>query len=248
MPKAFVGPLVLRERLGSLEPAAVAEAELDPMFRERPAIHRYPGAMAERVHALAAHVMSATTATRRRSGARPETPEELRANLEALPGFGEMKVTAVAEMLAKRFGVALADRWSRTTRRSATSTPGVAGRVPGGEEGRQDHRRLDRVRRCLSPAQQVDGASCSTSARLVGRAGALVGLRDLVRDGAPGDQSRTRWGTASRRDQGAIERGTKTSKRGRQRGGDRAARRPPAGALRAPALVPAASRSRRRQA
>src|SRR3954451_11716096 len=54
--KAFMGPLVLRERLGRLDPAATASADLDTLFRERPAIHRYPGAMATRVRALALHV------------------------------------------------------------------------------------------------------------------------------------------------------------------------------------------------
>ena len=54
--KAFSGPLVLRERLGTLDPGAVAAADLEPLFRERPAIHRFPGSMAKRVQALAAHV------------------------------------------------------------------------------------------------------------------------------------------------------------------------------------------------
>jgi uncharacterized HhH-GPD family protein len=53
--KAFMGPYVLRERLGTLDPAAVAAADLDPIFRERPAIHRFPGVMATRVHELALH-------------------------------------------------------------------------------------------------------------------------------------------------------------------------------------------------
>src|ERR1700743_346104 len=54
--KAFSGPLVLKERLGSIDAATLAAADLDPVFRERPAIHRYPGVMAQRVHALALHI------------------------------------------------------------------------------------------------------------------------------------------------------------------------------------------------
>ena len=54
--KAFSGPLVLRERLGSIDAATLADADLEPVFREKPAIHRYPGAMAKRVHDLAVHV------------------------------------------------------------------------------------------------------------------------------------------------------------------------------------------------
>src|SRR3954463_1003695 len=54
--KAFAGPYVLRERLGTLDAGAIASADLEPLFRERPAIHRFPGSMAKRVHALAEHV------------------------------------------------------------------------------------------------------------------------------------------------------------------------------------------------
>src|SRR3984957_4351249 len=54
--KAFAGPLALQQRLGSLDAGKIADADLEPLFREKPAIHRYPGKMAERVHALAAHV------------------------------------------------------------------------------------------------------------------------------------------------------------------------------------------------
>ena len=54
--KAFVGPLVLRERLGTLDAARLAATDLEPIFRERPAIHRFPGSMAKRVRDLTAHV------------------------------------------------------------------------------------------------------------------------------------------------------------------------------------------------
>src|SRR3954447_25113174 len=54
--KAFMGPLVLRERIGTLDPAELAAADLEPVFRAKPALHRFPGAMAERVHELAVHV------------------------------------------------------------------------------------------------------------------------------------------------------------------------------------------------
>src|SRR5438876_9783184 len=54
--QAFLGPLRLKQRLGTLEPAAVARADLEPLFREKPAIHRFPGSMASRVSELAATV------------------------------------------------------------------------------------------------------------------------------------------------------------------------------------------------
>ena len=108
VPKAFSGPLVLRERLGTLDAGAVAAADLDPIFRERPAIHRFPGAMAGRVQAMAAHVEARYDGDAARVWTDAATPEELKANLEALPGFGEMKVKALAAVLAKRFGVEVA--------------------------------------------------------------------------------------------------------------------------------------------
>jgi uncharacterized HhH-GPD family protein len=108
--KAFMGPYVLRERLGgTLDPAAVAAADLDPIFRERPAIHRFPGAMATRVHELALHVMQRYDGQAARVWTDASTTEELRANLEGLPGFGTMKVKALGSVLAKRFGVELAE-------------------------------------------------------------------------------------------------------------------------------------------
>ncbi len=107
--KAFAGPLVLRERLGTLDAAAIAAADLEPLFRERPAVHRFPGSMAKRVQDLAAHVAERYDGDAARVWTDATTPEELRANLAALPGFGAMKVDSLAAVLARRFGVALAE-------------------------------------------------------------------------------------------------------------------------------------------
>jgi uncharacterized HhH-GPD family protein len=107
--KAFSGPLALRERLGTLDPGAVAAADLEPIFRERPAIHRFPGSMAKRVHALAVHVAERYDGDAARVWTDAGSSDELRANIAALPGFGEMKVKALGAVLAKRLGVALAE-------------------------------------------------------------------------------------------------------------------------------------------
>ena len=107
--KAFMGPLVLRERVGTLDAAALAGMDLEPAFRERPAIHRFPGAMAKRVRDLAAHVTERYDGDAARVWTDAATPEQLRANLEALPGFGEMKVKALGAVLWKRFGVPAAE-------------------------------------------------------------------------------------------------------------------------------------------
>jgi len=106
--KAFSGPLVLRERLGTLDAATIAGADLDPIFRERPAIHRFPGSMAQRVHDLAVHVVETYDGDAGRVWGEDITPEELTQRLYALPGYGEMKVNSLIAVLARRFGVAAA--------------------------------------------------------------------------------------------------------------------------------------------
>jgi len=103
--KAFSGPLALRERLGAFDAATLADADLEPVFRERPAIHRFPGSMATRVHDLAVHVRDEYDGDAARVWTDAADADELRANLAALPGFGEMKIKALASVLAKRFGV-----------------------------------------------------------------------------------------------------------------------------------------------
>jgi uncharacterized HhH-GPD family protein len=106
--KAFHGPLALRERLGSIDPDTLAQADLEPVFRQRPAIHRFPGSMAKRVHELAVHVRDEYDGDAGRVWTTATDGPELRRNLEGLPGFGEMKVKALGSVLAKRFGVAAA--------------------------------------------------------------------------------------------------------------------------------------------
>lgn len=106
--KAFLGPLVLRERLGSLDAGTLAAAELEPVFRTRPAIHRFPGAMAQRVHDLAMHLLEHYDGDAARVWTDATTAEELKANLLALPGFGDMKIKALGAVLAKQFGIAAA--------------------------------------------------------------------------------------------------------------------------------------------
>jgi uncharacterized HhH-GPD family protein len=103
--KAFAGPLALQERLGTLDAGTLASTDLEPVFRTRPAIHRFPGSMAQRVQALAAHVRDRYDGDAARVWTDAADAAELRANLAALPGFGEMKIKALGAVLAKRFGV-----------------------------------------------------------------------------------------------------------------------------------------------
>ena len=106
--KAFSGPLALKQRLGAIDAATLADADLETVFRHKPAIHRFPGAMAGRVHDLAVHVRDEYDGDAARVWTDAANADELRANLEALPGFGEMKVKSLGAVLAQRFGVAAA--------------------------------------------------------------------------------------------------------------------------------------------
>jgi len=106
--QAFLGPLRLKQRLGTLEPAAVAKADLEPLFREKPAIHRFPGAMATRVSELAATVAEEYGGDASRIWTEAADGKDLRKRIGGLPGFGEMKIKSLGSVLAKRFGVEVA--------------------------------------------------------------------------------------------------------------------------------------------
>jgi uncharacterized HhH-GPD family protein len=103
--KAFLGPLTIKERLGSFDADTLASTDLEQLFRSRPAIHRYPRSMAERVQALAAHIRDRYDGDAARVWTDAADAGELRANLAALPGFGDMKIKSLGAVLAKHFGV-----------------------------------------------------------------------------------------------------------------------------------------------
>ena len=107
--KAFEGPLLIKQRLGSLDVDALADTDLEPLFRERPVVHRYPKTMARRVQELAAHVREHYGGDPSRIWTDASTADELRANIGGLPGFGEMKVKSMGAVLAKRFGIETAE-------------------------------------------------------------------------------------------------------------------------------------------
>jgi uncharacterized HhH-GPD family protein len=107
--KAFAGPLVIKERLGTLDASALATADLDSIFRERPAVHRFPGSMAKKVQALAVFIRDNYDGDAARVWTDAAKGDELRENLGALPGFGEMKTKSLGSVLAKQFGVEAAN-------------------------------------------------------------------------------------------------------------------------------------------
>ena len=107
--KAFAGPKAIQERLGAFDAATLADADLEPVFRQIPAIHRYPANMAKRVHDLAVHIRDEYGGDAARVWEEAADADDLKARLLALPGFGEMKIKAFGSVLAKRFGVKAAE-------------------------------------------------------------------------------------------------------------------------------------------
>ncbi len=110
--KAFSGPLELRRRLGTLDAAEIAAtdpARLEEVFREKPAIHRFPGSMARRVQELCALVATEYDGDAARLWSEAPDAAELERRIRALPGFGDMKVKALGSVLAKRLGVSAAE-------------------------------------------------------------------------------------------------------------------------------------------
>ena len=106
---AFLGPQRLAERLGiELTPAALAATppdEVDAAFRVKPAIHRFPGAMATRVVRLAEAVVEHHGGDAARIWRGVKDASVLPERLAALPGFGDEKASIFLALLAKQLGV-----------------------------------------------------------------------------------------------------------------------------------------------
>jgi uncharacterized HhH-GPD family protein len=107
--KAFSGPIELRRRIGRLdarEIAAMDPDKLDAVFRERPALHRFPGNMAKRTRELAAYLVETYDGDASRIWREARDGADLHARLLALPGFGPMKAGTLLAILGKQLGVA----------------------------------------------------------------------------------------------------------------------------------------------
>ena len=108
--KAFSGPAELKRRLGHLDAAKIAAtdpATLDAVFRERPALHRFPGSMAGKVQQLTEAIAREYDGDARRIWREASDGQELQRRLLALPGIGEMKARSLVAILGKRLRVDL---------------------------------------------------------------------------------------------------------------------------------------------
>jgi uncharacterized HhH-GPD family protein len=108
VPTAFSGPQKLKERVGSLDASTIASmdpAELEAAFRQRPAIHRFPDAMAKRVQELCAVIAEEYGGDASRVWTEASDAADLRKRIGSLPGFGSMKIMGLGSVLALQFGV-----------------------------------------------------------------------------------------------------------------------------------------------
>ena len=106
---AFRGPYTLRDRLGRLDCAAIAAMapdELEAVFKEKPALHRYPGSMAKRTHALCVHIVDEYDGDAAKIWDGVTDPDVLFQRIRALPGYGEEKAKIFLAILGKRLQVA----------------------------------------------------------------------------------------------------------------------------------------------
>ena len=156
--KAFSGPKVLLERLGTHRRRAArarsTRHELEAASKGPPAIHRFPGAMAKRVHELATYIAKTYDGDAARLWTDASDARDLKRRIAALPGFGEMKVASLTAVLTKRLGVrpgwlgggaavAPDPRRRRLGRRRSPSLPG--------DEARHEERR------CAQPRGDASG-------------------------------------------------------------------------------------------
>lgn len=105
---AFMGPLRVRERLGTLDAKRLARmdpSKVETAFRTPPALHRYPGSMAQRVQGLCAVVAEQYGGDASRIWREAADARELQRRFAALPGFGAMKARMMVGVVAKQLGV-----------------------------------------------------------------------------------------------------------------------------------------------
>src|SRR6266581_9016197 len=108
MEKAFNGPLELQRRLGHLDAERIATMDPDRLlkvFRERPALHRFPGNMSKRVQSLCRVVLDDYHGDAGAVWMQARDGDDLAVRIKKLPGFGDMKVKILVTVLAKKFGV-----------------------------------------------------------------------------------------------------------------------------------------------
>ena len=130
---AFRGPATVRDRLGYLDPvriAAMDPEDLVAVFVEKPAVHRFPAAMARRAHQLCAHLVEHHGGEADAIWAEVEDADEVIAALRALPGYGQEKSQILLAILVKRMGCTFTG-WEQAAGSFADAEPRSAADIDG---------------------------------------------------------------------------------------------------------------------
>jgi uncharacterized HhH-GPD family protein len=128
---AFRGPATIRERLGSLDAAAIAAMDPESLVAiccGPPAIHRFPAVMARRIHELCRHLVEHHDGIATDVWQGAIDGSDLQRRLRALPGFGEEKTKIFIALLAKRFDVR-PEGWEAAARPFSDDVPRSAADV-----------------------------------------------------------------------------------------------------------------------
>jgi len=122
---AFTGPFTLRERLGHLDPRRIAVMPVEEFVdvcRDKPAIHRFPKSMGERIHAACEHVVEAYDGQTERIWTEAADAKDLYARLREVPGYGDEKTKIFIAILAKRLDIR-PEGWEQAAGPFADDTP-----------------------------------------------------------------------------------------------------------------------------
>ena len=152
---AFTGPHTLRERLGHLDAAEIAAMDVDAFVdvcREKPAIHRFPKSMGERIHAVCRHLVEHHDGEAGKLWAGVEGADTLFARLRELPGYGEEKTKIFVAILAKRFGIT-PDGWEAVAAPFSDDVPRSVADISS-EEALQEVRRWKKAQKAKGRSKQ----------------------------------------------------------------------------------------------
>lgn len=130
---AFRGPATLSERLGHLEADRIAGMDVGDfvdLCRQKPAIHRFPRSMGERIHALCVHLVEQHEGRGEAIWDDAPDADALFDRISALPGFGDEKSKIFVALLGKRFGVT-PEGWQERAGPFADAEPRSAADVDG---------------------------------------------------------------------------------------------------------------------
>ena len=122
---AFAGPATLKQRLGHLDPTKIAALDVEEFVAiccEKPAIHRFPGSMGKRIHAVCEALVADYRGNAANIWKGVDDAGEVYRRLRALPGYGDEKSKIFVAILAKTQGVDLAG-WREAAGKFGDDTP-----------------------------------------------------------------------------------------------------------------------------